>query len=232
AGTAFAREALQRTLRVRPDLAHAWHVLAGLALQADDLDAARDASESASFLAPARFEYTLRMADVFVRRREYAKARNALGPLLTNPRAAPFHEPVRSMLGSIAAVERAAAAAPDVAPAADDSDRGIVLDLRRLQSGEERAAGILTRIDCARKSVTFHVRIDGQTAQFSAARFQDVEFVSYRDDLRGNVACGEREPEDLVFVTWRDGAAGAAGTPPPKTVVAVEFLPKDYRPKQ
>jgi hypothetical protein len=231
AAIASAREALQRTLRTKPELAHAWHTQAGLALQAGDLDAARDASESATFLAPGRFEYTLRLGDVFLRRREYAKARSVMGPLLTNPRAAALNDVVRSRLASVAAAERDAAA-PAPAPTPTESAPADTLDLRRLRAGEDRAEGMLTRIECARKSVTFHVRIDGRAVQFRADRFEDIEFVSYRDDLRGNMACGDRTPEDLVFVTWREGGEAVKGTEAPKTIVAVEFLPKDYKPKE
>jgi hypothetical protein len=228
-----AREALQRTLRARPDLAHASHLLAGVALQAGDLDAARDASESAAFLAPARVDYTLRLAEVFTRRKEYMKARSVLGPLMTNPRVAELRERVRTQLSAIAEAERAAtAAASTAAEVADAPPSGPILDLRRLQSGEERTAGVLARIDCDRKKgVTFHVRVGSRTEEYRAARFQDVEFVSYRDDLAGEVKCGARESEDLVYVTWKEAAPAAAGAAPSKTIVAVEFLPKDYKPK-
>jgi tetratricopeptide (TPR) repeat protein len=228
-----ARSALQRTLRSRPDLAHASYLLAGLALQAGDLEAARDASETAAFLAPARFEYTLRLAEVFTQRKEYTKARSVLGPLMTNPAAAGIRERVRTQLASIADAERAAAAAAtSAAPAPETPPGGPLLDLRRLQSGEERTAGLLARIDCDRKKgVTFHVRVESRTEEYRAVRFQDVEFVSYRDDLAGEVKCGARETEDLVYVTWKEAAPAAAGAPPSKTIVAVEFLPKDYKPK-
>ena len=233
AGMSFARDALERTLRARPDLAHASHLLAGFALQAGDLDAARDASESASFLAPARFEYTLRLADVFTRRGEYAKARSVLGPLMTKPGTAEMRERVRAQLASVAAAEGAAATASTNAPVAEPAAPAIVLDLRRLRSGEERAAGMLARIDCDRKKgVTFHVRVDSRTEEYRTARFEDVEFISYRDDLIGDAKCGAREPEDLVYVTWKDGAPASAGGATSKTIVAVEFLPKDYKPKQ
>ena len=227
-----ARSALERTLRSRPDLAHASYLLAGFALQAGDLDAARDAGETAAFLAPARFEYTLRLAEVFTRRKEYAKARSVIGPLMSNPAAGAVRDEVRAQLAAIADAERAAAAAASsAAPAPDAPPDGPMLDLRRLQSGEERTAGVLARIDCDRKKgVTFHVRVESRTEEYRAARFQDVEFVSYRDDLAGEVKCGVRESEDLVYVTWKEGAS-AAGASPAKTIVAVEFLPKDYKPK-
>ena len=232
AGMSFARDALERTLRARPDLAHASHLLAGFALRAGDLDAARDASESATFLAPARLEYTLRLADVFMQRGEYAKARSVLGPLMTKPGTAEMRERVRAQLASVAAAEGSAATPSTSAPVAEPAAPAIVLDLRRLRSGEERAAGMLARIDCDRKKgVTFHLRVDSRTEEYRTARFEDVEFISYRDDLIGDAKCGAREPEDLVYVTWKEGAPASAGGAASKTIVAVEFLPKDYKPK-
>jgi hypothetical protein len=66
------------------------------------------------------------------------------------------------------------------------------------------------------------VRIRDETFQFHARHFQDVEFVTYREELRGKIDCGPREPEDLVYITWR-----VSGND--RIVVAVEFLPKGYR---
>jgi len=45
-----------------------------------------------------------------------------------------------------------------------------------------------------------------------------VEFISYRSDFTGAVACGPRTPPDRVYLTTRAGN--------PATVVAIEFLPR------
>jgi hypothetical protein len=48
----------------------------------------------------------------------------------------------------------------------------------------------------------------------------DVDFMSYRDDLTGAVACGAIRDPMHVFVTWRAGT-----TADEKVAVAIEFLP-------
>jgi tetratricopeptide (TPR) repeat protein len=228
AATAAAREALLRTLAVRPNLAHAWHILGALARLADaDLDTALRAGEHAHKLAPKRVEYSLGYAETLLRRREYAKARDVLGPLLVDRRAAALHDEIRSMLGESATQERAADEAPDVEAPGSGTSR-VVLGLRQPQPGEERAAGMLMQIDCTRDGMILHVRIGGQPIQFRASQFQNVKFSSYRDDLRGDLACGSRDPENLVYVTWK-AAAATAGATSPRTLVALEFLPNDYR---
>jgi hypothetical protein len=61
--------------------------------------------------------------------------------------------------------------------------------------------------------------------RMQGSQFQDVQIVTYRDDLRGDIPCGSRQQEDLVYVTWRE-------SPDPSGVrllVALEFLPKGYK---
>lgn len=86
--------------------------------------------------------------------------------------------------------------------------------------GEHRLEGILDRIACATDGAGFHVRTTEGPARLTAPRMDVVEFITYRDDLKGNVSCGPLKEPARVYVTWRQGADGA------RTVVAIEFLPK------
>ena len=58
-----------------------------------------------------------------------------------------------------------------------------------------------------------------QVARYQAPSFDAVQFLTYRDDLNGNIGCGARTPPDRVYVTWIAGDLDG-------TVVALEFLPK------
>jgi Peptidase MA superfamily len=223
AATAFARDALRRVAAAQPDLAHARHVLAGFELLDDAaIGAAVDSSRRALALAPNRPEYAVRHAEALIRSGDFDTARYLLDRLLTNPQASPLHDLVRSHVEYIANVERAAADTPDVEGPRDASGRVVVLHLRELKPDEERAAGMLTEVDCTADAVMLHVRINGEMAQFRAGQFQEVQFVTYRDELRGKIPCDVRDPEDLIYITWR--RAGSQKIP-----VAVEFLPAGYR---
>ena len=48
----------------------------------------------------------------------------------------------------------------------------------------------------------------------------DVDFITYREDLTGSVACGTLPAPIPVYVTVKPGAAAGS-----RTVVAIEFLP-------
>jgi hypothetical protein len=75
----------------------------------------------------------------------------------------------------------------------------------------------------------FTMTTTGGTLTFGAARFEDVEFLTYRDDLRGEITCGARTPPVVVLITYRpsDPPGKLAGT-----VVAVEFPPIGYVDKE
>jgi hypothetical protein len=218
-------DAMRRAVAARTTLAHAWFLLGGLLIDTGtNLGPAVEATARAMALAPMRLDYSVRYAEALVRNGEPAKARQVLEPLLESARAASHRDQIRSLLDHVTVVESAVAEAPDVEAPRDGSGKVSLLKLRKARPGEQRAAGMLSRIDCA-GTFAVDVRIRGETMRMQGSQFQDVQIVTYRDDLRGDIPCGSRQQEDLVYVTWRE-------SPDPSGVrllVALEFLPKGYK---
>jgi hypothetical protein len=105
---------------------------------------------------------------------------------------------------------------------ADNGPGVFIPAFRRLESGERRLDGTLERIDCPPAGpAMFHVRSTDGISQLEAGRLADVQFISYRNDLRGNVSCGPLKDPIHVYVTWREGSPLGR-----EIVVAIEFLPK------
>ena len=93
---------------------------------------------------------------------------------------------------------------------------------RDIEAGEQRVEGTLERIVCpAGAPVVFHVRTATGADTFQAAKFEAVDFITYRDDLSGALTCGPLKEPMPVYVTWRQGTAPLA-----RQAVAIEFLPK------
>ena len=64
------------------------------------------------------------------------------------------------------------------------------------------------------------------TLRVRAARFDAVQFINYRDDLTKQIRCGARTPPDPILLTVRmEHSSSGKGT-----AVAVEFVPRDYKP--
>ena len=107
-------------------------------------------------------------------------------------------------------------------------DRQTIFLLRKVQPGEERVLGVLSRVDCTTQSVRFAVELQGRQVVAAATSFADIELTSFLDDKDFGVACGAHSPPDRVYFTWRPDSRwgnGLAGT-----AVALEFVPKDYTP--
>lgn len=167
----------------------------------------------------------------------HAAARSIAGPLLASTDSR-VRESGRSMMKWIVELEkhhasRAAAAAqqPASPPATGDTPPSETVQrtepvFRKTRPGEERVDGLLQRIECSRRgAVTFVLRSEDHTVRLSAPRLKDVEFITYRDDLTGDVKCEPLKEPMRVYVTSR-AATAPNGSP---AVVAIEFLPKDMQ---
>jgi hypothetical protein len=72
------------------------------------------------------------------------------------------------------------------------------------------------------------IRDGAVSHRFSAPSFDAIDFITYRDDLRGKVSCGPQAGAMRVYLTWRAPSTGepalAAGVE--GRVVALEYLLK------
>jgi hypothetical protein len=129
----------------------------------------------------------------------------------------------------ITQVERSSAPAGGAASAASSGAPGSTRPsaarpvFRTQQDGEHRLEGVLERIQCSRDGVVFHVRTADGPELTTAARMEDVAFVTYRSDLSGIISCGPMAGDTRVYVTWRPDPAATSA----RVAVAIEFLPRE-----
>jgi hypothetical protein len=196
----------------------------------------RDALARARSLAPGRSEYTLLYAQALGRLGEFGAARGVLGPLLSPVVPQSVRESARSLMAYLAQLERVraqrfAAMTGSPAPPSRDSagtpgreslETGHPL-LRAVRPGESRIEGLLERIDCVTGTgIVLRVKTADGTVTAQAPRLDDIDFITYRDDVGGVVQCGALNAPMAVLLTWR-ATPGAPGT---RVAVAVEFLPR------
>ena len=217
----------------RPDFPNAVARMAALELRTVVGPSAETAMAMAraSSLAPGRPQYRYLHAQILVRRAEFAAARSVLGPLVDGPYTAQIRDDAKTLMGEIPQLEAAwasarlaTAAAPPSGgdkPGAPDAPGRPVF--RELQAGEERLEGVLERIECLRGGgAVFHLRAGGVAVPVTTPKMNDVDYIVYRDDLRGNVECGPLKEPMAVYLTWRPATDKSRA----KTAVAIEYLPK------
>jgi tetratricopeptide (TPR) repeat protein len=208
----------------------------------DPTDEAAAAIARARALAPGRYDYAFIHAQILARRGEFATARTTIGPLMTGLYPPGVRDSARSLMSYIVNAEnrQRTGAKDDVAAflaasgsksipvpgidlprPPDDGRPRFIPAYRVVQPGEARAEGTLDRIDCpAGGKAAFHLAEAGAPGGL-VGRVNEVDFISYRNDLDGGVKCGALAQPIPVYITWRDSAQPAAE----KAVVAVEFLP-------
>jgi hypothetical protein len=112
---------------------------------------------------------------------------------------------------------------PGTSTVPEDREPRFAPSWRPVEAGEERVEGELERIECATKNVAFVLKVPEGTARFDAPALDQIEFITYRDDLRGAIGCGPLLGGPMkVYVTHATGADRKTSR-----VVAVEFLPKE-----
>jgi len=83
---------------------------------------------------------------------------------------------------------------------------------------------MLTAIECETARLALVMETDGRTLKFGLDKFENVQFLSYRQDAPARVGCGPVVPPQRVLATYRaSSVAGEAGT-----AVAIELIPDDF----
>jgi hypothetical protein len=100
---------------------------------------------------------------------------------------------------------------------------------RAVGAGETRVFGIFKAVDCTHQGLVFRIESDSRAVRLSAARFEDVEFISYRRVAPGTVSCGNQQAGLRVFATFR--AETGTGSRLDGRAVAIEVVDDDFVPR-
>jgi tetratricopeptide (TPR) repeat protein len=210
----------------------------------EDLARAEALMLEAVRLAPAREDYRFMLVEIHARQREFDRATSVLGPLLVQGSTREIRERARSKLGDMAdlrksgsvpplAVGAPPAAVPDALSRAEpprptDPGGRYVPALRLPGPDESRLVGMFKFVECAAGAVTLNVETTAGLLRLTAPAFQQIEFISYRDDAPQSVQCGAIEPVQRVIATFRRAGVKAPGE---AEAVAIELLPNGFEPK-
>jgi hypothetical protein len=228
---------LEKAVSIQPDLADAQSLLAYARLVAGNA-AGAVAPATAAYELSARDEYALLLAEAQIGTGQFDSARPLLDAVAERGATSEVRKSAGELLkrvhllervprGRLPAAETPSPAEPVEKPEPAETEPAPshpMLVLRTLQDGETRVEGTLTAIECASGKVTVRVETAEGPLALEAARFEDIEFISYRDDLQGQVKCGVRKPAERVQATWRPGTTATQ-----KRAVAIEFMPDDAR---
>ena len=225
------RAALEVARRLNPDFADTYKLLAFINLvRGDDLDEAIHLINRAISLAPHREDIAYTLAQIQMRRKDYAAARRTALTLAGGGAKSDVHERANSMLENIAKIEERLAKMKGEGEARDDASpqtsTAPPLPGQRFQGDQVR--GLLTRIDCDGAIFTLTVKTESRSFRFRTGRGGQPTLVRYTPDVPTEITCGPINPARPVIVTYRaatpTSVANVDGEP-----IGVEFIKPDWK---
>jgi hypothetical protein len=233
-------KALRRAIELNPSFPDAYEMLAWkLGQNEASLDEALRLVDKALDLAPGREAYVFRKATLLANKQDFTGARSLLTQIIRGGSDETVRANAQRELAQVDDFERRKAAfeANRTSGTPGGGTGGSVVEtagrqrtmpaVRPMQPGENRVFGTLSAIQCAATGVVVVVRTpDGATLRARATKFNQIDLITYREDLRGDVQCGARATADPVLLTFTPDANSANSG----KAVAVEFVPLDYTP--
>lgn len=244
--TAQITDLLTRSIALNPNFAASYRLMALVNLANNvDLKDAVTLLGKARTLEPGDEQILLDLGRVYFRLEKFDEARALARQVFASAAETATRANAQILLGNIASLEeqlrqireRNARGNADNQPKMELSAEELINQslneaLRKPRSGEKRAVGYLSDINCDGKKVNFTVRLAEQNAnkllRLSADDFLSVRFMAFTAQASGKpVGCGARTPEDFVVVSYRP-------LPAPQNkfdgeIVAVEFVPKTFQ---
>ncbi|MBD0372126.1 MAG: tetratricopeptide repeat protein [Pyrinomonadaceae bacterium] len=223
------RAELMRAIELAPAYAESYHLLAFINLATgEQLEQAESLLRQAMRMAPAREEFAFVLAQIYERRRDWARAREVLEPLRRsrNPQLRIRAEQALKTI-SATETEMARLKASGLRIPENSSESVSALSQKpRLPKrfAGERIRGLLTNVECDANGDTVLTIKDGERVlRFHNESLRRISFVTYVQGVGRSITCGQRNPSNLILLTYRpatnpqfDGEA-----------VGIEFVPED-----
>lgn len=237
------RAELRKAIALAPQFAESYHLLAFINLITNsDLDEGVALMKRALALSPGRQEFNFMLAQIYLRKRDFAASRVLLSRLAADNNAEPqLRAQSNTLLSQLALMETQIARAKEreeefnrrrTSPSLRDGNSTkqtyeTPTDARRTikrRTEGEQARGVLTRIECNPNGGAIFTVKDGEKLhKFHSDALARVKFISYVANIGGEINCGVIKSTPDVIVTYRP----SPNVKQEGEIVVVEFVPKD-----
>lgn len=241
------RAALEKAIALRPDFVESVSLLAFVNLVTETrLDESIDMLIKARSRAKGKNDLMFMLAQLYVAKRDYNSARKLIGQINASNSQLEAVTRAQSILRQIAALEEHEANFRDSRRSSTNGNattttadlQGMEVGpvdpwaylrdaLRKPQTGELQMQGILERVDCDAKGLTFVIKLADRVIRLRAAKFQDVDMTSFSQDAGREITCGARNPENSVVVNYTASADARAKVD--GQAISLEFVPQEFK---
>lgn len=247
------REHLQKAIKLRPDYPESYSLLALVAVvTGDDIDETVTAVQNVLSASPGRHNLTFMLAQLYLRKNDFKSARELLERVTNSNAEEQTRQHAERLLAQVRTIEEqqvryesAKASAVtratkdtsqsepvssiDITQPAPPNDPSFYLRevLRTPGEGETRLQATLVSLECDAKGIVFVVKTAAGLLKLRTASFDDIELTTYDPQIRGEIGCGPRKPENNVIVAYvpnKDKKVKADGV-----LKSIEFVPADFK---
>jgi tetratricopeptide (TPR) repeat protein len=244
------RKQLRKAIELKPDFLESYDLLAFVNLVTNyELDESIGLLNRAIAKSPGSNDLVLMLAQIYMRKHDYVKAREVLEDARRKTSDAQLKLHVKDLLARVASTEEARARFNSASdgqsvssvnelsaekPAEDDSvienfdpAHHLRVALKPPAEGETQVQGTLLRIDCHQKGIMFVVKVADEVLNLRTAAFKHVFLKSFSSDAGRELTCGPRNPENNIVINY----IRAPDLPSTRSGIAksIEFVPKDFK---
>lgn len=250
------RAELKKSIALKPDYAESYALLGFVnVVRNEELDETIALLKRSLELSRANQRTVFMLAQLYMRKENFAEARLLLEPI---SRTSPDPE-LRQRAGSLLeAVNRTedqikryreldrgsesgrqdrpprltrteGVPVGDLGPAQPDLNVLLSQALRKPEAGETRAQAVLTAIECNAKGIVFVFRAGERLLKLHTDNFERVVITAFTNEVKGEITCGPRKPENAVVVTY---AAAKGDSKADGEISSLEFVPANFVLKQ
>ncbi|HKO43207.1 MAG TPA: hypothetical protein VJU84_07955 [Pyrinomonadaceae bacterium] len=240
------RAALEKAIALRPDFVESVSLLAFVSLVTETrLDESIDMLVKARSRAKGKNDLMFMLAQLYMTKGDYKPARELIGKINASNSQPEIVARAQSLLRHIAALEEHEANFRNSRRNSNGqvtrTSEGLEVvefgpvdpwdylrnALRKPQTGEMQTQGILERVDCDAKGMTFVIKLGDRVIKLRAAKFQDVDMRSFSTDAGREITCGARKPENNVVVNYTSSSDARAKVD--GRAISLEFVPQDFK---
>jgi hypothetical protein len=252
------RSELKKAIDLSPTFPESYRLLAFINLvRGEEIDESIALLKRGLALSPGKGEFSFLLAQLYLRKDDFKTARQILEPLAREGAGGDpqLRANAHSLLESISRIEGQMSSnqsergtdgsagsggqPPRLQRREDPSEEGLTgadertgynFMLRKPEAGEEQVLGLLLRLDCDAKGVTFVIKVGERQLKLRAADFNNINFTTFNPEVSGEITCGARTPPTRAVFAFRPDKTAKAkfdGVP-----VSIEFVPADFELKK
>ena len=249
---ATIRSELHKTIALKPDYPESYWLLGFVNLvRNEQIDETIEVLRKGLAVTSTNQRVLFMLAQLYLRKERFGEARQLLTPIAQTSsdselreQAATLAEAIRrgqerraqiqeelKKLAPVGISDRRAGPAMTLAaaPTVEDTDAVVADALRAPRTGEKRAQGYLTGLDCNAKGITFQLRAGDRMLKFHSDSFDRMVITAFTTGIGREIGCGPRKPENWIVLTY---AAPRTGTYFDGEVRSIEFVPQAFVLKQ